>query len=488
MILDLTKTVMELIEKKMMYLKRRSEMLKIKKIFTLLLLVTFLLSGCGQQPSELPEVVEPTKAVDQPTKEVVSPTEKPAEVVEEPTEAPKLPVSLIVQSGPFERAVVGGVEICSAETGIPIEVIPLAYGNLREKILVEGMAGSGEIDIFSVDNAWLAELVDYLVPISDKVVDSDIDLSVYVPPMIESSRLPSMYSEKPAGYKLGDGELYGIPVRSGTQVLAYRTDLISEPPRTMDEYMAMAVEQTTGGRYGTIISGTSGVWIVNNFLPFLWSFGGDVLSPTWDKSVLDSPEAIRAAEFYVELSKAVPEGFLAMGQDEAHTMLQQDLAASWIIYSGNIGRLEDPEQSLTKGKWNVVPVPADSNSGLKVGLGGLGQWLLSINKFGGNQESAFEVIQCLTRPDIQLMMAVDFGNGPTVSSVYTDPSYLAKYPYGEEVLLALNASSRKPVSQYWTKIEDILSTELGLAFLGEKTPEEAMLEAKLQIDKFLADK
>lgn len=455
-------------------------------LFITIMLMVSLFTACA--PQVVTEVVEVEKEVEVVVTQVVMETvEVEGETVVEVVPAEmKAPVTLMVQAGPFEKAIVGGVDICSKETGIPFVVIPLAYGNMREKILVEGMAGSGEIDIFSVDNAWLAELVDYLVPMSDLVAEANIDLSQYVPPMIESSRLPSLYSEHPADYKMGDGELYGIPIRSGTQVLAYRKDLM-DAPQTMDEYLAVALEQTTNERAGTAISGSSGIWIVNNFLPILWSHGGGVLASDWTESALDSPEAIRAAEFYLELSKASPDGFLAMGQNEVHTMLQQDKAASWIIYTGNIGQLENKENSLTVGKWDVVPVPSDPESGLEVGLGGLGQWIQSINKYSDNQESALEVIKCLTRPDVQLMMAVDYGNGPTVSSVFSDPSYLEIFPYGEEVHAALNASSRKPASEHWTKMEDIMSTELGLMFLGEKSPEEAMLSAKEQIDKILAE-
>lgn len=97
------------------------------------------------------------------------------------------------------------------------------------------------------------------------------------------------------------GKLYGLAPNVNTIALFYNKDMLSEAgvavPRTWDELKAAAAKLTRTGRYGMAVDANAtfeGTW---QFLPFLWSNGGD-------EKQLDTPQAAQALQLWVDLVKS----------------------------------------------------------------------------------------------------------------------------------------------------------------------------------------
>ncbi len=76
-----------------------------------------------------------------------------------------------------------------------------------------------------------------------------------------------------------EGEVYGLAPTVNTLGIYYNKDLLPaagvQPPTTWEELKAAAAKLTEGDRYGVAFSGIAtyeGSW---QFLPFMWSNGGD---------------------------------------------------------------------------------------------------------------------------------------------------------------------------------------------------------------------
>ena len=103
-----------------------------------------------------------------------------------------------------------------AETGIKVNIEQHAYDALRDKMMLEFVAGSGYFDIIYLSPGYLGELVenDYIMDVSGYMETLDFQREDFLPAAIEISR-----------YGVGE-EIWGFPYLSDTTILLYRKDLM----------------------------------------------------------------------------------------------------------------------------------------------------------------------------------------------------------------------------------------------------------------------
>ncbi|MCK6066633.1 MULTISPECIES: extracellular solute-binding protein [Microbacterium] len=89
-----------------------------------------------------------------------------------------------------------------------------------------------------------------------------------------------------------DGAFYAAPLYSGARVVFADPAFVSEPPATLDEYVAQGMELAAAN------PGMSGVYFAGqdwyNALPFIWEHGGEIAVPDgeeWDAQ-FSSPESL----------------------------------------------------------------------------------------------------------------------------------------------------------------------------------------------------
>ena len=98
-------------------------------------------------------------------------------------------------------------------------------------------------------------------------------------------------------------QLLGVTVVGNVEMFMNRSD-IAPAPKTYDEVLANAKAQNKADFAGYIIRGKATNPVVADFLPILWSFGGDVFDDDWNV-VFDSDASKAAIKFLVEDLKAV---------------------------------------------------------------------------------------------------------------------------------------------------------------------------------------
>lgn len=148
------------------------------------------------------------------------------------------------------------------------------------------------------------------------------------------------------------GKVYGLAPTVSTIALIYNKDMLAEAgvavPKTWDELKAAAAELTRPGRYGMAVDANAtfeGTW---QFLPFLWSNGGD-------EKQLDTPQAAQALQLWVDLVKSgsISKSVLNWTQADVHDQFVAGKAAMMINGPWRISEL-NKDKNL---HWGVAPSP-----------------------------------------------------------------------------------------------------------------------------------
>jgi ABC-type glycerol-3-phosphate transport system substrate-binding protein len=234
------------------------------------------------------------------------------------------------------------------ETGIKVNWIYLPELERRSKVRLDLSSGAGEYQIVTTDLMWIPELVEggWLLPL-DEYLDSEF-VKDMVPEVLDT-----------VTYK---GKIYALPVGYESIILMIRKDLFDAEgikyPETMEELLTAAKHfYKPPEMYGIAIRGLRGegmnVYIWSSFLA---AFGGKFLE---DRTpVFNSPEAIKATEFYKELTKYGPPGIETFSWAEVEDLYRAGRVAMIIDATDFPTRLEDPSKSTVVGKTEYLLPPA----------------------------------------------------------------------------------------------------------------------------------
>ena len=185
-----------------------------------------------------------------------------------------------------------------ANPGVKVSVTPVDWGQAVAK-LQTAIAGNTTPDVSQMGTDMMGQ---FGATGAFEPVPADID--------------PSAYFESAWNTNIVGGVVSGVPWYVETRLLYYRTDIaakagITAPPATWDDLKAMAkaMKDKGGAKWG-ISLGTKN-W--QEYFPFLWSNGGDVVDAS-GKPALNSPQAVEALTFYDSFfkegltPKSVPRG------------------------------------------------------------------------------------------------------------------------------------------------------------------------------------
>src|SRR5260370_286502 len=200
--------------------------------------------------------------------------------------------------------------------------------------------------------------------------------------------------------------------------------------------------------------------VVADFMPLLWAFGGDVLDAS-GKPVVDSPAAIDALKFMLELGKLSPPGYAGFNADEVSAHLLQGTAAMSINWPAWIAAMDDPSKSKVTGKIEFASMPGQS----KPGVGELGTWLVAVPAASRRSSDAFDFIFWATEA-AQAKQAALRGNPPTRRSVFQAPELIAKFRAFPVQLAALESARPRPRTPLWNEIENAFGIYLSKANAG----------------------
>jgi multiple sugar transport system substrate-binding protein len=254
----------------------------------------------------------------------------------------------------------------------------------------------------------------------------------------------------------------------------YRSDK-GAAPKTWDEVKANADKNKAANFYGYLVRGKATNPIVADFLPILWSFGGDVFDQNWNVTI-DNAASLKAVKFLVQDLKAAaqpgPESTDAADRDRLMAIGQGYQSTVW---PGEITSvIQNASVSQVVGKVAYIPMPAGPSG---KGVGMMGNWLLGVPKASPNGQAAADFITWLTSSDTQKTY-VDNGGIPARKSLLNDAALNTKNPYFSALAKSLDAVPNwRPRTDQWNAVETILGTNLNAALAGTATPEAAVQKA-----------
>lgn len=364
-----------------------------------------------------------------------------------------------------------------AETGVALQIEELPYPQLFEKLVTTFEANDPSYDLVMLDDPWMPKFgtEGWLQPLDQNygferdpdIADVIYDVGTWPPP-----RGPVPPSEQGK-----DQHLLGITVVGNVEMFMYRNDLIEEPA-SWDDVLAAAQEHDSNNLAGYAIRGAATNPVVADFLPILWSFGGDVFDENWEV-VFDSPESLAAVRFLVEDLKAVaeasPENVDAA--DRSRLMAIGEALQS-TVWPGEVNSIVLGEGTTVEGDVTFIPMPAGPSG---QGFGMMGNWLLAIPTAAENGEAAADFIRWMTEEDTQRLYAQN-GGIPSRTSVLNDPELNEANPYFAALAASLAATPNwRPRTDQWNAVETVLGTNLNAALAGQVTPEEAVQTASEEI-------
>ncbi len=384
--------------------------------------------------------------------------------------APRRSLTIAVNAGVEGTALKTAAQEWGTDRGVHVEVVELPYANLFEKEQLDLTSRTGAYDVIMLDDPWFPRLVDggNLAPLP-KAPDAD-----FLKSCIDVCKNP---------YRTGT--MYALPYVGNSQLFFYRRDLFEKyklaPPDKWDQVLAAAKKIGAGEKmYGYVMRAAPGNAVVADFMPLLWAFGGDVLDSS-GKPVVDSPAAIDALRFMVELGKYSPPGYAGFNADEVSAHLLQATAAMSINWPAWIAAMDDPAKSKVVGKIGFIPVPGERESG----VGELGAWLLAVPSASKHSADAFDFLFWATDAE-QMKKAAERGNPPTRRSVFEAFDLISKHRAFPVQFASLDSARPRPRTRQWNEIENAFGIYLSKANAGTMQPDEAMRAAQKDIAQIVA--
>jgi len=265
------------------------------------------------------------------------------------------------------------------ETKIRVKCDAISWGDAHSKYLTS-IAGGVAPDIGTMGLTWGTEFGN---------LGSMVDLSVVYKDEIrgiKESVFKGLWDSME--YK---GKVFGIPFDMTEYVVYYRKDIIPAPPKTWEELTGLLAALNAKNK-SMIFDWGSLSWI--GYSPFLWQAGGDYYSGDYSMVTVDSPEALKAINFFAELYTRykVPKTKIPLEQGIRTGDFPIAISGNW--------KIEDIRTSAPEiaGKWGIAMLPKGPTGRHTAFIGGR---IMGIFEQSKNKEAAWKFIKFLFRPDIQ---------------------------------------------------------------------------------------
>ncbi len=335
-------------------------------------------------------------------------------------------------------------------------------------------------DVFQGGAVWAPQMArrNWAYPLND-FIDADPDWN---------------WADFPEGLRSDvtvNGTIVGVPYRQDLRTLWYRTDMLeaagfSAPPTNWDEFLEVAKATTVknGDQFeveGYHFSHTSSGWQRDwqPYLIWLHAAGGQFLSDDLTTCMLDQEPAIRALQFIHDL--------IHVHSVTSYPGLEPQGDVP-VIVAGNAA-MEFGNADMERN----INLYAPDQAGLvqpTLPLSGVQQathaW---VNKFfissqSKHPERSWDLVRFLTRPDVLEIYSAANNNTPPRQSLLTADYMSEKH---QQVLAAAPFAKTFPQHPNLIGLFRPVAAELEQALTGNKSPEQAMMDACKEVNIILED-
>ncbi len=260
---------------------------------------------------------------------------------------------------------------CGTDNNITIDRQSVPRNELISKVLLAAQQQQLP-DVLMIDNPDLQEVANTgaLAPLTDYGGD-----------------LTGLYSNLIDAGSL-NGKVYGIAPGINGMALFYNVDMLTKanlkPPTTWAEVKDVAGKLTGNGVYGIAFSAVAteeGSW---QFEPWFWGAGGDLKK-------LDSPEGVKALQFWVDLvnSGYASKSVVTWSQGDVDDQFVAGKAAMMQNGVWNLGSLDKAGI-----KYDVVPIPKPDGGAAPGPMGGE-VLTIPLSNNQSTMQAAGKLVNCL---------------------------------------------------------------------------------------------
>ena len=348
-------------------------------------------------------------------------------------------------------------------TGIKVELNLQPYDAFFAKAFQDGSTKAGQFDIYIMDDPWIPQYAaaGILEDLGSHGVTASSD---YAPPFIDLGYWPPRTGPRVKGFEKDKPKLIALPTIGDLQTLTYRNDIFkSGAPRTWSELVKVAGAAQKAGKIkdGIVFRGVKGNPIVTSWYPIFLSYGGKFFDDKWNVT-FNSAEGKAAAEFFVgPLKKLAPKGVAAFDSTEEGAAILGGDAAAIIQYSGNAIKSDDPTQSKEVGKLDFGVVPKQVKALAQIGI-----FIHGVSASAPNMDNAITFMKWFGQNSVQTQLA-RAGDLPVKLPAFKDASAAKHHRLLPVALKQIKAGAlARPRTPDWSKVEELLGTELNKALVA----------------------
>ena len=324
--------------------------------------------------------------------------------------------------------------------GVHVEVQQIPWTAAHEKLLM-AFAGDALPDVCQLGNTWVPEFtaLNALAQLDAPVAESaTVNARDYFPGIWDTN--------------IVQGSLRGIPWYVDTRVLFYRSDLLKKAgfataPRSWSQWAQAlaAIKQEAGvSRYAILLP-------LNEFEPLLalaLQEPDPLLSNDGGWARFSSPGFRRALEFYTQMFRR---GWAPPMSDSAISNVWTEFARGYFsFYISGPWNIEEFRRRLPparQGDWMTAPLPGPDGPGVSTAGGSS----LVVFRSARHARSAWQLIEYLSEPEVQVRFHALTGNLPPRLSAWRDPR-LAGDPYARAFYEQLQRVRPAPKVPEWERI------------------------------------
>jgi multiple sugar transport system substrate-binding protein len=383
-------------------------------------------------------------------------------------------ITVSAEQHPWYAAIAPLLPKFTALTGIKVTPSVLGEDQYVSKVAVQLSGGSSSPDVFMINQFGQATGSNWLEPLDGYLGNSKLTD-------------PNWYADDDffrgaISFSTANGKRMALPITSEVQMLFLRSDLISQPPTTMDELMAAAQAANKGDVAGfgsrAVAAANQTPWAYGGFA---FTEGGYFIDPS-GQPALDSAENVKALQVYADLlSKYGPKGVSSWGFLENEQAMQQGRLAMWTDSSTFLGDLKDKTKSKAADSIAAYPFPSQNGKSVP----NLWYWTIGMNAKSQNKEAAWLFMQWATSKPISQAAGL-VGASPARASSWQTADAAAKIgkDNSDRILQSLKNADSKPMAlawqnTKWAQASDGLARAVNAAVTGS-SPSEQLKTAQSQ--------
>jgi multiple sugar transport system substrate-binding protein len=348
------------------------------------------------------------------------------------------------------------LDACGKANGVTIQREAVPGDTLVPKVLQQSSSRTLP-DVLMLDNPDLQQIAatGALSPLSNYGLSAD------------------GYAEGVADASTYEGGLYGLQPIANTIGLFYNKDILDKagvkPPTTWEELKTAAKKLTAGKQYGIAFSAPAdyeGTW---QFLPFMWSNGGD------EKNIA-TPETAAALQLWVDLVKdgSASRSVVNWSQADVNDQFKAGNAAMMVNGPWQFPVLNE-DSSL---HYEVAPTPAPEAGATVVSPLGGETWTVPNTGDKARQQQAAKIVECINSDENQLLLAKERQTVPTRTALQA--KFVAEEP-SMKTFSELVETARARTGELgadWPQAATKIYTAVQTALTGGASPQQALQDAQ----------